>query len=169
MLDAKTNEIGYVSGRLCALIEFLYESCKYKEGRTPNISLCSRSPYIMAENIGVTLRKFSEMPDYEVIMIEIMDKLTPEIGLPKQLNLAQQSNFYLGYYAQKGALPTYRHQIGNKIAELRTKKAMTQRDLAEASGVTQANINNIENGKYSVGIDVLAKIASALGWDFVNL
>ena len=56
-----------------------------------------------------------------------------------------------------------RIRIGNRIAELRTQRGLTVRELAEKCGVTYQNINKIENGKYSVGIDVLSKIADGLG------
>lgn len=40
---------------------------------------------------------------------------------------------------------------------------MSQRALAELCGVTYQNINKIELGRYSVGLDVLSKITDALG------
>lgn len=36
-------------------------------------------------------------------------------------------------------------------------------DLAEKAGLTQNTIYKVENGKFSVGIDVLGKIVEALG------
>jgi transcriptional regulator with XRE-family HTH domain len=56
-----------------------------------------------------------------------------------------------------------RIRIGRRIAKLRAEKNMTQADLAKASGVTLANISRIERGQYSPGLDVLTKIADALG------
>jgi transcriptional regulator with XRE-family HTH domain len=56
-----------------------------------------------------------------------------------------------------------RERIGKRIAELRKAKGLTQAQLAEKTGFSQSNIGRIETGKYSVGIDVLAKIAEALG------
>lgn len=56
-----------------------------------------------------------------------------------------------------------RLRIGNRIAELRKERGMTQRDVAEMSGVNVSNIARIEGGKYSVGLDVLAKIANVVG------
>lgn len=58
---------------------------------------------------------------------------------------------------------THRIRIGRRIAQLRAEKNMTQADLAKASGVTLANISRIERGQYSPGLDVLTKIADALG------
>lgn len=57
----------------------------------------------------------------------------------------------------------HRARIGQRIAELRKAKGMTQGDLAKASGVTLANISRMERGMYSPGLDVLTKIADALG------
>ena len=56
-----------------------------------------------------------------------------------------------------------RERIGKRIAELRKAKGLTQAQLAEKTGFSQSNIGRIETGRYSVGIDVLAKIAEALG------
>lgn len=56
-----------------------------------------------------------------------------------------------------------RERIGKRIAELRKAKGLTQMQLAEKTGFSQSNIGRIETGRYSVGLDVLAKIAEALG------
>jgi len=58
-----------------------------------------------------------------------------------------------------------RIRIGQRIRELRHKRGMFQSQLAEISGITNVNVSRIEAGKYSAGLDVLAKIASALGCD----
>ena len=52
--------------------------------------------------------------------------------------------------------------FGNRIRELREQKGITQMQLAEKTGYSQSNIWRIENGKYSVGLDILAVIARAL-------
>lgn len=56
-----------------------------------------------------------------------------------------------------------RERIGRHIAELRKAKGLTQMQLAEKTGFSQSNIGRIETGRYSVGLDVLASIAEALG------
>lgn len=55
-----------------------------------------------------------------------------------------------------------REQIGSKIAHLRKGAGLSQRDLADKAGLTQNTIYKIENGKFSVGIDVLDRVAKAL-------
>ena len=56
-----------------------------------------------------------------------------------------------------------RSAIGKRIESIRLQQGMTQQELATAAGITKANVCRIEEGKYSVGLDVLDKIADALG------
>lgn len=56
-----------------------------------------------------------------------------------------------------------RLRIGLRIRELRTAQHLSQEDLAQMAGITRANLSNIEAGKYSAGLDILNKIATALG------
>jgi transcriptional regulator with XRE-family HTH domain len=65
---------------------------------------------------------------------------------------------------------TDRERIGKRIAELRKKKGLSQVRLAELSGIDSGHIARIELGKYSTGIDILAKIGHALGCrvDFIE-
>lgn len=58
---------------------------------------------------------------------------------------------------------TPRAYIGQRIAELRRAKGMTQEGLAAAAGVSTPSISRIERGEMSAGIDILGRIASALG------
>lgn len=56
-----------------------------------------------------------------------------------------------------------REEIGLKIAQLRKEAGLSQRQLAEKAGLTQNTIYKIENGKFSVGIDVLDRVITSLG------
>ena len=54
-------------------------------------------------------------------------------------------------------------EIRNLISDIRIKSGFTQKQLAEKSGLTQANISNIENGSTRPTIESLKKIADATG------
>lgn len=56
-----------------------------------------------------------------------------------------------------------RQRIGQRIANLRKEKGMTQQGLADIVGMQRNHISRIEAGKYSVGFDTLQAIADALG------
>jgi DNA-binding Xre family transcriptional regulator len=55
-----------------------------------------------------------------------------------------------------------RVRIGAKIRELRKEKNIEAKMLSQLANIDAANLSRIEQGRYSVGIDVLAKIALAL-------
>lgn len=56
-----------------------------------------------------------------------------------------------------------RYRLGGVIKGLRFAAGMTQKDLAEKCGMAQPNIARIEAGTYATSIDVLSRIAQALG------
>ena len=64
-----------------------------------------------------------------------------------------------------------RERIGKRIKELREEKKMDAKKLATFVGIDPSNLSKIEQGKHSVGFDILSKIASALGYkiDFIKL
>ena len=56
-----------------------------------------------------------------------------------------------------------RKSMGESIRTMRTAQGWEQEQLARIAGITAANVRSIEAGKYAVNIDVLNKIAEALG------
>ena len=56
-----------------------------------------------------------------------------------------------------------RQRIGQRIAEIRKEKGLTQQDLADRTGIQRNHISRIEQGRYSVGFDTLQMIAEAMG------
>lgn len=53
--------------------------------------------------------------------------------------------------------------IGWRIAAIRSSLGLSQSELADAVGMHQPNIARIERGRYSTSVDILGKIAEALG------
>lgn len=58
-----------------------------------------------------------------------------------------------------------RIRLGQRIAELRNERGMTQEQLAELTGIARPHISRIEKGCHSVGVDSMQLIAEALGAD----
>lgn len=56
-----------------------------------------------------------------------------------------------------------RTRIGKKIRQIREEKGMEAKDLAKLSNIDAANLSRIEQGKYSVGLDILSRLAFVLG------
>lgn len=56
-----------------------------------------------------------------------------------------------------------RYEIINQIVKVRQQKNMTQEQLAELIGTKKSNISRLESGKYNPSLEMLIKIAQALG------
>jgi DNA-binding XRE family transcriptional regulator len=52
--------------------------------------------------------------------------------------------------------------VGQRLAEVRRARGLTQRQVADRMGITKGRVSQIEQGKIS-GQDVLARYAAALG------
>jgi transcriptional regulator with XRE-family HTH domain len=61
----------------------------------------------------------------------------------------------------------FRLNIAAQLVKARHKRGLTQKQLAEASGITQSNISYIENGLSNVTIDTLHQLSSALNFELV--
>lgn len=56
----------------------------------------------------------------------------------------------------------HRIEIGNRIAEIRKQRGLTQDDLSKITGLQRVNISKVETGKYNVSIDILNIVCKAL-------
>ena len=55
---------------------------------------------------------------------------------------------------------------GLVLRGMRYREGLSQKQLAEASGITQNEISNVENGKRTVGKKVAEKLAKVLNFDY---
>jgi len=56
-------------------------------------------------------------------------------------------------------------EVGKRLKDVRKKREMTLKEVAQASGMSPTHISEIERGKTSPTVGALRKIASALGKD----
>ena len=54
-------------------------------------------------------------------------------------------------------------EVRDLVISARTAADLTQKQVAQRSGVSQANISKIENGNYHPSLSTLKRIAGALG------
>lgn len=89
----------------------------------------------------------------------------------KQLMLHCYGSIFFVQAYDKALKDEERIRIGSRIRELRQERGLEAKAIAAVAGVDAANLCRIEAGKYSVGFDILTKIATALGKkvDFVDL
>ncbi len=105
---------------------------------------------------------------YAEIYTKVIDGALNELEGSEDVDL----NNYLSYKlaCEKLETPLYvtldqnreRERIGNRIREIRLARNMEAKKLARLSQIDAANLSRIEQGKYSVGLDILCKIALAL-------
>lgn len=62
-----------------------------------------------------------------------------------------------------------RKAMGESIRAMRTAQGWTREQLAYIAGISTANVRSVEAGKYAVNIDVLNKIAEALGAELIMI
>lgn len=124
---------------------------------------CDIGKYSNGEVQEYTLRKLEEIFDKNYSQ----DK-------EQMLNAIWRDSFICGIPflgINSGDRQSERIRIGNRVRQIREERKMDARDLSKLASIDAANLCRIEKGKYSVGLDVLSKIAAALGKkiDFVDL
>ncbi len=60
-------------------------------------------------------------------------------------------------------------RFGARLRELRLSRGLTQAQLAEQAHVTTSYITRLESGSYAPGIDLVARLAAALGTPVADL
>ncbi len=58
---------------------------------------------------------------------------------------------------------TLKENLLREYISLRKAKNLSQKDIAFLTGIARPNISRIENGKYDPTLEVLTKLATALG------
>ena len=63
----------------------------------------------------------------------------------------------------KAILKEYLLALGRRVRDLRSKKGWTQEQLAEGASVTRGCVVAVEGGKQNVSMDIVVRLANALG------
>ncbi|MDE6285114.1 MAG: helix-turn-helix domain-containing protein [Bacilli bacterium] len=65
---------------------------------------------------------------------------------------------------EKFYIKQVRTAVSTLISENRAKMGLSVHEVAAASGISANNLSNIENGKYSVSVEILNRIATVLNF-----
>lgn len=102
----------------------------------------------------------------------VNDNIGDNTGMGLQYWIWIQMTYYEGLAITGGngdrederiQLDQERKKIGARIRQLRKEKNIEAKTLAQLANIDAANLSRIEQGRYSVGLDVLSKIAFAVG------
>jgi MerR family transcriptional regulator, light-induced transcriptional regulator len=69
----------------------------------------------------------------------------------------------LNLESPKTILDAYLKEIGSQVRQLRNQAGWTQQRLADLTGLTRAYIVSVEGGKQNISLDVVVRVANALG------
>lgn len=158
LLDTTCSKPCYLHGRLVALIETIIGVDKLPASF---VSLCAPGHsnqsffYWVGEAIKTGNAEIIEIAGKTDLKVPPVDDGSYWVGYNHQLEAAAKSRTHQP--------DNIRERIGSRLRELRTEKELSVRQLAEMAGVSYSNVVNIENARYSVGLDVLHRIATALG------
>ncbi len=72
-------------------------------------------------------------------------------------------------FDEKYSTAKIRLELAIQIANEREKAGLSQKELAKKLNTTQSVISRIENGKQNISLDMLQKIANALGKKSVHV
>ena len=84
-------------------------------------------------------------------------------GLIYWVLMDAMANADFSFYSAGSDRSEERKRIGAKIRHLRERKGIEAKHLATMVHIDAANLSRIEQGKYSIGLDILTRIAHVLG------
>ncbi len=77
--------------------------------------------------------------------------------------MKMMANVEFSFYYEGSDRSEERKRIGARIKEIRKQKGIEAKQLATLTNIDAANLSRIEQGKYSVGLDILTRISHGLG------
>ena len=143
-----------------AKVEFVNEKIvrvEAKNGDVYNIGFLSPDNYLMNEqNDNCFVKALSYLFDkyYDGTYNSVWNVIQSEM---------YRNNLGGFFWAGKTDSIAPKARIGNRIKELRKSSGIKAKDLADQTGIDAGNLSKIENGQFSVGFDLLSKIARVLG------
>jgi len=111
---------------------------------------------------------FHALEDLELFNSVKIDGVGYGISWNDNLDLSSDGIYVRGKHIGK-VDPEIRMIVGQAIAEAREEKGMSQRDLSSQTGIMQAEISKIEQGKGNPTLSTLQKIAKSLGRTVASL
>lgn len=115
--------------------------------------------------IVITFREhqFNETQHVSLLGGDAFSSMDQAMQMPRYLRELIDWIMAEHYNTAMPSLEIQRERMGQSIRNLRTQRGLTQVQLAQLAGITQSNLARIETGRYSVGLDILNKIANAMG------
>lgn len=111
---------------------------------------------------------FKELNDRELFNNVKVDGVGYGVSWNDEIDLSSDGIYLRGDHIGKTD-PDARVMLAQGLAQAREEKGISQRQLAKSSGVIQAEISKIEQGKGNPTISTLQKLAKSLGRTVASL
>jgi methanogenic corrinoid protein MtbC1/DNA-binding XRE family transcriptional regulator len=146
----------------------LIEMVKARQPKLLALSVTCESHLRGTRGLHSKLRNLPEAPaiivgGHAVSKIARKDHLTGVISAPTVIQGLRLAKQFLAVATPKVSLADYLRELGRRVRDLRQKAGWTQEQLARATRLTRAYIVSVEGGKQNVSMDVVIRIANALG------
>jgi len=137
--------------RLVALSVTMQRHVKNANGLIRQITALSPRPKVLLG--GQALREGKESGSKKLIC-EVAGNVVEGLKIARDLLHSERP---------KTVLDAYLKEFGGQVRQLRSQTGWTQQRLADLTGLTRAYIVSVEGGKQNVSLDVVVRIANALG------
>ena len=111
---------------------------------------------------------FKQLEDKELFNKLVIDGVGYGVSWNDELDLSSDGIYMRGKHIAK-VDPDIKLLVGQAVAQAREEKGFSQRDLSKSSGVMQAEISKIEQGKGNPTISTLQKLSKSLGCPITSL
>lgn len=105
---------------------------------------------------------FQQLESTELFNNLTIDGIGYGVSWNDELDLSSDGIYVKGEHIAK-VDPEIRLLVGQAVAQAREEKGMSQRELSRSSGIMQAEISKIEQGKGNPTITTLQKLSKSLG------
>lgn len=131
-----------------------------------------KNRYMVEINFDIALKELGSKVTFTSDSIEALKSLASDTAKDHKCSVVIRENkadypAFNWQVIERYRLPVLlfseRERIGRRVEELRKASGLTQEELAEKCGMSRATVNKIEAGKFSVGLDLIAKVARMLG------
>lgn len=134
----------------------------FKNDNTINISALDDEKFTLKPYLPVPKDKQEEIAK---LLLHYFDKnfSDDKTSMIYWVLMDMMANAGFSFYYEGSDRTEERVRIGSKIRKLREEKDIEAKQLATLANIDAANLSRIEQGKYSVGLDILTRISGALG------
>ena len=135
---------------------------KFKEGTT--LEMTFQDGLVKQYDMAILFEKYPQLKALENRELFISGKLMGMYGVVWNDDLdIEAETIYEDGITVRQEKPAENVAIGEAVMSARAEKGFTQKELARASGINQADISKIEKGIANPTVTTLKRIASALG------